>query len=333
MSSNSTFEQIMALLPSLLPEEQEKLKRLLTDNPKITLQDLVEIKENQGVVCPECGEVKSVVKYGFNSKGVQRYHCTDCNVTFTPLSYTFLANTKKDIQTWLEYVQCLIDGLSIRKAAERCRITIRTAFFWRHKLLDMLRQKLKRIKLHDIVEADDTFFRESFKGNEPVGRDPYKRGTPASSPGLSKEQICVSTAIDRNGKVYGKISARGHASAKEIKKAIGSRIDKEAILCTDSDRAYSKFARDKHLEHIVINDHESVNGVYNIQHINSFHSRLKNFIRRFHGVSTKYLNNYLAWINSICERKLSLVQVIKASIKEDYWKRWFEVKGRKLMPV
>lgn len=40
-------------------------------------------------------------------------------------------------------------------------------------------------------------------------------------------------------------------------------------------------------------------GIYNIQHINSYHSQLKKFMRSFNGVSTKYLNNYLAWNNLV----------------------------------
>lgn len=40
-------------------------------------------------------------------------------------------------------------------------------------------------------------------------------------------------------------------------------------------------------------------GIYNIQHINSYHSLLKRFLRRFNGVSTKYLNNYLVWHNFV----------------------------------
>lgn len=40
-------------------------------------------------------------------------------------------------------------------------------------------------------------------------------------------------------------------------------------------------------------------GIYNIQHINSYHSQLKRFMRGFNGVSTKYLNNYLVWNNLV----------------------------------
>ena len=34
---------------------------------------------------------------------------------------------------------------------------------------------------------------------------------------------------------------------------------------------------------------------YGIQRINAYHSRLKEFIRRFHGVSTKHLDHYIIW--------------------------------------
>ena len=33
--------------------------------------------------------------------------------------------------------------------------------------------------------------------------------------------------------------------------------------------------------------------------VNTYHSNLKNWINRFHGVATKYLNNYLVWNNFV----------------------------------
>lgn len=36
-------------------------------------------------------------------------------------------------------------------------------------------------------------------------------------------------------------------------------------------------------------------GLYHIQNVNNYHSRLKGWIDRFKGVSTKYLDNYLSW--------------------------------------
>ena len=34
-------------------------------------------------------------------------------------------------------------------------------------------------------------------------------------------------------------------------------------------------------------------GVYHLQNVNAYDSRLKNWMGRFHGVATKYLENYL----------------------------------------
>ena len=39
--------------------------------------------------------------------------------------------------------------------------------------------------------------------------------------------------------------------------------------------------------------------IYHIQHINAYHSRLKEFMIGFHGVATKYLANYMYWFKWI----------------------------------
>ena len=44
------------------------------------------------------------------------------------------------------------------------KINIKTAFYWRHKILKVLTQKDDNDKLGVIVEADETFFEESQKG-------------------------------------------------------------------------------------------------------------------------------------------------------------------------
>lgn len=35
--------------------------------------------------------------------------------------------------------------------------------------------------------------------------------------------------------------------------------------------------------------------IFHIQHVNAYHKRLKQFMERFQGVATKYLDNYLFW--------------------------------------
>ena len=132
--------------------------------------------------------------------------------------------------------------------------------------------------------------------------------------------------------MFARVSSRGRSSASILKKILINRIDVDSILVTDNDSAYKRFAKLNKIEHIAIKDHET-KGVYHVNTINGYHSRLKAFIRKFNGVSSKYLDNYLSWLGSIFERKLTLLQILKAAVKEDYDSSWLNVKDRPLMPV
>ncbi|MGH6943977.1 MAG: IS1595 family transposase [Geminicoccaceae bacterium] len=69
------------------------------------------------------------------------------------------------------------------------------------------------------------------------------------------------------------------------------------MLCTDGARVYRAFAPAVGVTH-PINQRagQRVRGsVFHVQHVNAYHARLKDWMRRFKGVSTKYLANYLGW--------------------------------------
>jgi hypothetical protein len=38
---------------------------------------------------------------------------------------------------------------------------------------------------------------------------------------------------------------------------------------------------------------------WHVQNVNAYHSRLKAWIRKFHGVATRYLKNYLGWFRAL----------------------------------
>jgi len=117
-------------------------------------------------------------------------------------------------------------GYSIRKSAEILGINIATSFFWRHKILDCLKAINGISHVDDVVETDEVYFAESFKGTKPSEK-PGKschRGSELRLRGISNEQVCVSTAI-------------------ELKKIYGERIGEDSILCTDSHSGYIKFSK------------------------------------------------------------------------------------------
>ncbi len=90
----------------------------------------------------------------------------------------------------------MIAGETVRAAARRCGVHKNTSFRWRHRFLAKL-SGAKPAHLHGIVEADETYFLESFKGSRNLPRPARKRGGKAAKRGLSDEQIPVLIARDR----------------------------------------------------------------------------------------------------------------------------------------
>ena len=85
--------------------------------------------------------------------------------------------------------------------------------------------------------------------------------------------------------------------SSDLSRALEGHIEVGSILCTDSPPSYIKFVEEFGLEHKCIESGKRrTDDFYNIQRLNSFHRRLKLWMARFEGVSTKYLVNYLYWM-------------------------------------
>ena len=89
-----------------------------------------------GLICPFCGHIY-VVRNGKHD-GKQRYRCKNCGKTFFATSNSIASGTHKELHTWELYIDCMMNGYSLRKSARVCDIHYNTAFVWRHKILDAL---------------------------------------------------------------------------------------------------------------------------------------------------------------------------------------------------
>lgn len=257
---------------------------------------------HDGVCCPHCGLV-DVKKNGKTKTGHQRFQCKGCGKSFTYATRTIFHGAKLPLDTYLRYVHCMMHGMTVRATAYECHISKNASFFLRHKILDALQEMQSKVKLDGIVEADETFFRISFKGNHSrsqffsMPREPHMRGERSKKRGISLEKVCVPCAVNRDGKSIAQIANLGRASVRSISSVFGGRISPDAVLCTDKHNAYVGFAEREGINLLQLKSTQRVSGTLGIQHINGYHSQLKTFMERFHGVATKYLNNYLVWHN------------------------------------
>ena len=75
----------------------------------------------------------------------------------------------------------------------------------------------------------------------------------------------------------------------------------DAVLCTDGSAALAAAARHIGVEHHAISASAGQHAIghWHINNVNGYHSRLKNWLRRFNGVSSAYLHHYLGWFRAL----------------------------------
>jgi transposase-like protein len=244
------------------------------------------------VGCPHCDN-HDVVRWG-QASDLPRYRCKACRRTFNALTKTPLANLRmKD--KWTAQTETLIEGVSTAKAARRCGVDYTTAFRWRHRFLAALAGDKPRV-LAGIVEGDETFILESFKGKRSgIPLKSHKRGGKSAKRGLSAEQIPVIMARDRQGATTDAVLLK--LNRVSIAAALDGVVSPANEFCCDGGTAIVAFARRPGIatDILPMPAKPKPNAPdFHLDNVNAYHGRLKEWLRRFHG-SAKNLPNYLGW--------------------------------------
>ena len=309
------FRKLSISLKTLTPHQRQVLMDRLEPAAQASEScHLVETRIEEKPVCPHCAH-ELVSRWGY-ANGLQRYRCGACRATFNALTETPLAGLRYKTK-WMDYAQQLVEGSSVRKSAAAVGIHPNTAFRWRHRFLKLPNSQ-QAISLTGIAEADETYFLESQKGTrQGLSRPPRKRGGKASKRGLSEEQIPVLICRDRAGNTADFVLEK--ADKEHIGAALKPILTADVILCTDGAKSLAAAAKEMGITHRPVNlaaRQRVVAGVYHVQNVNAYDSRLKEWMRRFHGVATSYLGNYLGWRRLIerHNRDISSADFLRAAL-------------------
>ena len=296
------FSQWIAQLSILNPEQRDQLRSRLSGAGDLPL-DVIKAPSR----CPHC-QSRELRSWG-SSGDLPRYRCKVCGKTSNALTGTPMARLRKR-HRWQDYAEALTQSLSVRKAATHCGVSKNTAFLWRHRFLSQIADHQAQ-HASGIVEADETFFLESFKGQRDLPRPPRKRGGSAKRRGLSAEQIPVLVVRDRSGQQADFKLEK--LDARHVGERLRPLVDADAILCTDSAGVYAHFAKAEGITHRPVNPSQKrrVDGAFHIQNVNAYDSRLKNWMMPFQGVATKYLTHYLGWRRLLERYKARLNPLIR----------------------
>ncbi|MED4727222.1 IS1595-like element ISAnmi1 family transposase [Aneurinibacillus migulanus] len=297
------FRNLLQYISSMDKPHQERIyyeiqRKIFPSNATTrVIDELRDKRYSKGFNCAHC-KSNSVVRFD-KYNGRQRYKCKNCGKTFSDLTNSPLQGTHYP-EKWIQFIDCMLKGMSLRESSKELGVHHVTLFYWRHKVLAALEQ-MQIEQFEGILEVDETYFLFSEKGKKNINdRKPRKRGGVSQFRGISKEQVCVIVGRDRNKNTVSKVACLGRIEKTQVEKTIGRFISNDAILCTDGWRGYKTYAIEKGLVHYRIDTKKTgyvIKGLFHIQNVNNYHGRLKQWLDRFKGVASKYLNHYLAWFH------------------------------------
>ena len=264
------------------------------------LKNILDNLNNTGfydhVYCPYCNS-NHVIKNG-RYKGKQRFICKVCEKNFNSLTNSPIYMSHKP-NKWPLFIECLIKGLSLRAAAAEIDVSYVTLFYWRHKLMSGLKNTENNL-LTGNIEADDTFLAYSEKGNKKItDRMTKKKGNKCDI--REDKKIFLLVATDHSNNLFIKASAEKDNCFNFIYKSLGEIISEKAVLCSNCNTFYKHFANLIGIKQHVRVSHYSRTSENNIDLARGHRKAIKIWLDKFHGVASKYLNNYLSLYN--CLRK------------------------------
>ena len=249
--------------------------------------------------CPRCGHAH-VVSKGRDRDGGRRWLCRGCGRTFSAKTSGVLALSRLGPDAWSEYVEGMVEGLPLRKLAERCGVCLKTSWYMRMRVCSVMESRLApfRCSPGTSVQIDEKYPNESLSGNRDrarvrMPREPHANGHGVNVRGISKLKACVLAGVNDLGDCFCRLVGRGRAGCEQVRSGIEGVPLAGAVVSTDELSSYvAPLSAAGALAHNRYNSRRA--GEDELGMVNALHSRLEAFLAPFNGVSTRRLPLYLS---------------------------------------
>lgn len=314
---------------SLPIHEKERIIDLLIDQldqHEGQLDLVMKELESSQIKAPSCiyCESTSTIKRA-RIRTIQRYSCNECGKYWMATHGTSLAGLHKR-NLWQSYVLAFEKGYSIRRAAQELGISVQTSFRWRHRLLASISEHLPN-KLSGIIETADFQLPRNTKGQRKA------ENSPDSTSGIDVQlpsTISVLLSTSRNThESCSNVIAADLPNAAHIGKALHGKIQTGATLITPALDAFNFLKEKDFLQYIPVSNRGNLKRkeTINLDTARSQYQAFKAFLTPFHGVATKYLQNYLNWYHHKEHTKMRLDKIrycIRACFTGDQALAWLD---------
>ena len=244
------------------------------------------INPNNFSSCPFC-DGKNIIRNGKTRLKRQRYICKNCGKSFSEMTGSPFMYSKKSLGTWVKYIFCMTEKLTLRETAGILKVNLTTSFLWRHKILSVAGTTLKDSSLLDTIEIHELKVTENFKGNH------RKRPAPLIN---NRDFVIVLSCMDTGENKLFKASAKnrvGRLDRADLDKALAPLITGGKIIATPRNNTYVNFAKTNNLTLCMVGSYSySIKGI-NAKKAENQSRSFKKFLFEFSGVASKYISYYI----------------------------------------
>jgi len=314
-TSNNLIEEIK----SLKSYQRDRLLKIIQDLSIVNHINTEELALSD-MICRKCGKTH-FIKNGHSPGGHQRYKCKECNSSQSADANTPLYNLKLK-HKWSDFVFIMLDmesSKTCQSIADKLYIDKKTAHSWRHKFTTSL-SNISPLELSEELEVDEIYLPFTVKGV--IGKEKYDIWEGVNHPDNKESDFRIIEQKKEEEKyqniflcIHNRNDDFTYYPIKTLKKGIVSEADlnlifnklklKNRTIITDSEPSMKASLKNiDGINHLTFKSYEIKKGILkqkNIHNnnINNTMKLLKDWLKDFHGVSTKYLQNYLNWFRFI----------------------------------
>ncbi|MDS0526725.1 hypothetical protein NNC19_13620 [Clostridium sp. SHJSY1] len=258
--------------------------------------------------CPHCG-CKNYMKYG-KYKGIQRFKCknNECTKTFSQTTKSVWSYSKKNAKKWIEFIELMMEKRTLKYCAKKLEISIVTAFYWRHKVLNSMINDFENVKLLENVQFGKSVMKENFKGCRNIETS-------------EREDIWIVAASGINDVLLSLPICKRTWNLKKFEEKIYSKVERQSYITSYGDRYLQLVANNhnKELEKIEVKADER---------IKYLRRNLNEWMLCFCGIGTKYLRQYLSWfILFFIDKTINYMTIVTNLMKENSFFKNYDIKN------
>ena len=284
------------------------------------------INSYEPLECPYC-HADSFIKKGHDGNGIRRYRCLACGQTFKPTTGTIFGSRKISVSEWIDYCLNIFRYVSLNADSWNNRNALSTSKYWLEKLFLTLQGSQDGIILSGKVWLDETYY-------SVIMRDRERDEKGHLLPGLSRNQICIGVATDKERTIC-ILEGFGKPTQESSYGAFKNHIQAGSVLIHDKEVTHKKLVGELGLTSKAFSS-KDMKGLADSENplnpVNRIHNLLKMFLNAHSGFNRDdlqgYLNLYAFVINPPVEPLEKVEHIIKLAFERPKTLRYRDQFGK-----